>query len=64
MSSSPEDKRSAPPQVLRTTAQLLLQGGLLLDVRTLNLSSSGMAIVTDGPDSPGATFMLRCFIGR
>lgn len=63
MSSSPGEKRSAPRQVLRTKAQLLLQGGLLLNARTLNLSSSGMAIVTDGPIAPGTTFMLRCLIG-
>ncbi|KQV49479.1 hypothetical protein ASC95_17955 [Pelomonas sp. Root1217] len=36
--------------------------GLLLEARTLNFSISGMAIVTDGPIAPGATFSLRCFL--
>lgn len=42
--------------------QLLFAQGLLLDARTLNISATGMGIVTDGPIAPGTTFALRCHL--
>lgn len=62
MSTSKEELRGAVRRVLRTKVQLLVRAGLLMDARSLNISESGMAIVTDGPLAPGLVLTLRCFL--
>lgn len=62
MNGPKDERRTAARQVLRTKAQLLFAQGLVLDARTLNISATGMAIVTDGPIAPGTSFALRCHV--
>ena len=62
MSTPNDERRLAARQVLRTKAQLLLPQGLVMDARTLNISTTGMAIVTDGPIVAGTTLTLRCHL--
>jgi len=62
MTSPEDDRRASTRQVLRTKAQLLLPHGLSLDARTLNLSATGMAVVTDGPIAPGTRLAMRCHL--
>ena len=57
-----QDRRTAPRRVLRTRASLASKDGLRLDVRTLDLSSAGMGILSDGPLVPGSIFVLRCLV--
>ncbi|MGM9480245.1 PilZ domain-containing protein [Roseateles sp. NT4] len=45
-----------------TKIQLHIREGLLMDARTLNISESGMAIVTDGPLVPGLVLTSRCHL--
>lgn len=60
MSTPKDDRRGAVRRVLRTKVQLLVREGLVMDARTLNISESGMAIVSDGPLVPGLMLTLRC----
>jgi hypothetical protein len=62
MNTPKDERRNATRQVLRTKAKLVFAQGLVLDARTLNVSTTGMAIATDGPMAPGTSFALRCYV--
>lgn len=47
---------------MRTRVKLVLNTGLAMDARSLNLSTTGMAIVADGPIAANTQLVLRCVL--
>jgi c-di-GMP-binding flagellar brake protein YcgR len=47
---------------LRTTANAMLPGNILVEVRTLDISAGGMAIVAPANPAIGTTFTIRVHV--
>lgn len=58
--SRPADRAAARPSYAREARSE--KNGLQLDVRTLDLSTSGIGILSDGPLVIGTNFVIRCLV--
>lgn len=56
------ERRKNPRRVLRTTATVILNGTQTFQVRTIDISIGGMAIVAPANPKPGVTFTIRMTI--
>lgn len=59
---TPSERRAGLRRIVRTRVRLALDSGLNLEARSLNLSTSGMAIVVDRTIAADATLNLRCVL--
>lgn len=57
-----EERRIAPRRILRTRVQVVLTTGPGLSARSLNISSTGMAVIADAPIASNTTLALRCLL--